>query len=433
MGATSPRLVLGLLDLSVLSAAALPAQWAPDQQGAYMASEGVDTPMSERDFDRPERRLSEWGFADGEFLEAVVQRLRHPKNQPAVTVVQTMSMHSPFVVPEQAHCRRLVDAGLDTLGLGAEQRTEVLHQRDVYGSVIYTDAMLRRFFEDMAQLPSWRNTVVVITGGHRLPEILMVQKLERYPFPLLVASPLRRQPLQVKAVSSHFDVAPSILALLSYRYGWATPATVTWMGTGLDTASEFRNLHALPLQQTKTELSHYVSGLNYSAQDRLYRIGDGLEPETMDNPALQARLREARNGARPTAWPPSWPRGKAPWCVCNWCCDPRRWRTGRCLSRWWCRTRTPATYRTRPIPCARAPAYRNEALAMFQRVLDTTRRPAKLARFDGINLNIEPHILDEWDTQRTALLTQFIDLSHAFMAIKRRANASLQVGPAIPF
>ncbi len=263
-----------------------------DQQGAYMASEGVDDQMSERDFDRTERRLSEWGYADGDLLEAVAQRLRQAKNQPAVTVVQTMSMHSPFVVPEQAHYRRLVNARLDTLGLSAEQRAEVLRQRDVYASVMYTDAMLRRFFEDMAQLPSWRNTVVVITGDHRLPEIPMVHKLERYHVPLLVASPLLRQPLQVKAVSSHFDVAPSILAMLSQRYGWATPATVAWMGTGLDTASEFRNLHALPLQQTKTELSDYVSGLNYSAQDRLYRIGEGLQPEPMDNPALQARLRQ---------------------------------------------------------------------------------------------------------------------------------------------
>ncbi|MEY3612720.1 MAG: hypothetical protein RJB14_2442 [Pseudomonadota bacterium] len=261
-----------------------------DQQGAYMASEGVDTQMSERDFDRPERRLSEWGYADGDLLEAVVQRLRQAKDQPSVTVVQTMSMHSPFVVPEQAQYRRLVEARLDTLGLGAEQRAEVLRQRDVYASVMYTDAMLRRFFDDLAQLPSWRNTVVVITGDHRLPEIPMVHKLERYHVPLLVASPLLHRPLQVKAVSSHFDVAPSLLALLSHRYGWATPATVAWMGTGLDTASEFRNLHALPLQQTKTELSDYISGLNYWGQGRLYRIGDGLQPEPMDNPVLQARL-----------------------------------------------------------------------------------------------------------------------------------------------
>jgi Sulfatase len=261
-----------------------------DQQGAYMASEGVDTQMSERDFDRPERRLSEWGYADGDLLEAMVQRLRQVKNQPSVTVVQTMSMHSPFVVPEQAHYRRLVDARLDTLGLGAEQRAEVQRQRDVYASVMYTDAMLRRFFQDLAQLPSWRNTVVVITGDHRLPEIPMVHKLERYHVPLLVASPLLRGQLQVKAVSSHFDLAPSILAMLSQRYGWATPASVAWMGTGLDTATEFRNLHALPLQQTKTELSDYISGLNYWGQGRLYRIGDGLQPEPMDNPALQARL-----------------------------------------------------------------------------------------------------------------------------------------------
>jgi hypothetical protein len=79
------------------------------------------------------------------------------------------------------------------------------------------------------------------------------------------------------------------------------------------------------------------------------------------------------------------------------------------------------------------PGYRAEALAMFQRVLDYNAQAAPDERFDGINLDIEPHILDEWDTQKMALLHTFIDLSAAFMELKARAKQNLQVGPAIPF
>jgi hypothetical protein len=79
------------------------------------------------------------------------------------------------------------------------------------------------------------------------------------------------------------------------------------------------------------------------------------------------------------------------------------------------------------------PGHRAEALAMFQRVLDYNAKAAPAERFDGINLDIEPHILDEWDTQKMALLHTFIDLSADFMALKAKSGQALQVGPAIPF
>lgn len=79
------------------------------------------------------------------------------------------------------------------------------------------------------------------------------------------------------------------------------------------------------------------------------------------------------------------------------------------------------------------PAHRSEALAMLQRVIDYNLAAEPEARFDGVNLDIEPHVLDAWPAQREALLQGFIDLGEAFMALKRRANVPLQIGPAIPF
>lgn len=79
------------------------------------------------------------------------------------------------------------------------------------------------------------------------------------------------------------------------------------------------------------------------------------------------------------------------------------------------------------------PELRTTALRMLQRVLDYNAKATPQARFDGVNLDIEPHILDAWDTQRQQLLEQFVDVSHAWMALKRRANQSLKIGAAIPF
>lgn len=80
------------------------------------------------------------------------------------------------------------------------------------------------------------------------------------------------------------------------------------------------------------------------------------------------------------------------------------------------------------------PAYRKQAQDMFRRVVEYNVAAPAAARFDGANLDIEPHILDEWDDDtRERLLTGFLDMGDALMAIKREYHATLAVGPAIPF
>lgn len=79
------------------------------------------------------------------------------------------------------------------------------------------------------------------------------------------------------------------------------------------------------------------------------------------------------------------------------------------------------------------PKHRAEALAMLQRVLDYNRAAAPEERFDGINVDIEPHILAEWSTRKMDLLREFVDLSDALMRTKRASGQDLPLGPAIPF
>lgn len=262
-----------------------------DHQGDYLRSEGVAFQFSERDFPESKRKLTEWGYADGDLLEQVSTQARQASSQPTLTVVQTMSMHSPFTVPEQNAYRQAVVARLDTLNIPANQRAPYMRQQDIYASILYTDDMLRRFFQQMATTPGWDNTLVVITGDHRLPEIPMATQLERYHVPLIIASPRVKEPRRVRAVSSHVDVAPALLAMLSHRYGIRTPATVSWMGTGLDVSTQFRNLHAVALQQTKTDLSDYLSGLYFLSHDRLFRVSEGLYPEPVDDVTQLERVR----------------------------------------------------------------------------------------------------------------------------------------------
>jgi hypothetical protein len=79
------------------------------------------------------------------------------------------------------------------------------------------------------------------------------------------------------------------------------------------------------------------------------------------------------------------------------------------------------------------PRHREEALAMLTRVLDYNRAAAPEERFDGVNLDIEPHILAEWPARKMELLAGFLDMSEALMRAKALSGQDVQVGPAIPF
>lgn len=79
------------------------------------------------------------------------------------------------------------------------------------------------------------------------------------------------------------------------------------------------------------------------------------------------------------------------------------------------------------------PRHREEAVAMLKRVLDYNKAAAPEERFDGINLDIEPHILAEWSTRKMELLADFVEMSDALMRVKRESGQDLPLGPAIPF
>jgi hypothetical protein len=79
------------------------------------------------------------------------------------------------------------------------------------------------------------------------------------------------------------------------------------------------------------------------------------------------------------------------------------------------------------------PRHRMDAVAMLKRVLDYNAQAAPEERFDGINLDIEPHILAEWSTRKMELLAGFVELSDALMRVKAQSGQTLPMGPAIPF
>jgi hypothetical protein len=249
-----------------------------DHEGSYLRQEGVDHFVSERDYGAAAQRSNEWGYADGDLVEMALRPESRERDarKPSVAIIQTTSMRDPFSFPERPRYLEKVGQRLAELGIAAHANPGYAAQREIFASILYTDDALRRYFEGASKLPGYDNTIFIITGDHRLRELPMNTRIERYHVPLIVYSPLLKKPRAVKAVSSQFDIAPALLAYLSHNYGIDSPPDVTWLGTGLDTEPAFRNLHVVPLKQTKAELSDFVSGSVYLAQGRLYALADGM-------------------------------------------------------------------------------------------------------------------------------------------------------------
>lgn len=262
-----------------------------DNERGYLQLQDVDDIVDLRNFGQGYQRnpFSDWGYPDHELVSRVLadrDRLRPP----FVLGMQTISMHTSYRFPGQAQYKARVEQRLQALGIPEWRRSAYREHADIYSAILYTDDQLRRYFTDVATAPWYANTIFLITGDHRLAELPQDTHIERYHVPLIIASPLLRQPARIGAVSSHADITPALLALLSHTYGLQRPAKVTWTGSGLDMAAGFRSQHEFALKQTKTSVPDFVSGRWFLHDGHLFELEDGIRATEMEDEALRAQV-----------------------------------------------------------------------------------------------------------------------------------------------
>jgi len=259
-----------------------------DNDRAFYTINGADSITDELNFGPGYKKSTSWGYADRELITRALAGEARAAGEPYITVLKTSTMHTPYRFQGQEAYYPVFERHLDALGIQENRKEAYRKHRDIYTSVLYFDDEIARFIGELRKRPAWRNTVFILTGDHRLPEIPMSTRLSRYYVPLLVLSPMLKAPARFKSVSSHLDITPSVLAFLAHNYGLQTPRRVTWLGSGLDTQTSFRNVQTLPMMQTKTDLVDFISGYWYLNHDAVYRLGDSMQiPQSSDKEALR--------------------------------------------------------------------------------------------------------------------------------------------------
>ena len=231
-----------------------------------------------------------WGYSDGDLFNRSFEVMDSFPRSPRLDIYLTLSLHTPFIPPDQAYFLSLVDKRLKEISPGFKNRDDIEKNKNIFSTIFYTDHSLRMFFKNYRKRPEYKNTIFIITGDHGLPELNLARfsGLERFRVPLIVFSPLLKKPAFFRSVSSHLDVTPTFLAMLQKRYGLEALPVVPWLGSGIDTAVTPRNLHTLPFILNNKEIVDYINHSYYFNQGGV-RI---VQPELLLRDTADAGIRK---------------------------------------------------------------------------------------------------------------------------------------------
>lgn len=255
-----------------------------DNINTFLRKNNVDQLIDEKGFSSNYLKLPtsrsgfSWGYGDKELYKRYFET--KVSAGPSLDVILTVSTHSPFLINEQDYYLKRFEDRMDKLGFDEEKKSSYREYNYQYSSILYMDDAVQNFMKEFEKRPDFENTVFIITGDHRIPEIPMSTKLDRYHVPLLIYSPMLKRTAKFSSISTHFDVLPSLAAWLKNSFNLQMPSQVNWMGSGLDTARQFRNIHAYPLMQAKNTMIDFIMGDYVLNNNKLYKIDGnlGLDP-----------------------------------------------------------------------------------------------------------------------------------------------------------
>lgn len=269
-----------------------------DNMAYFLRKQKIDSLFDIKSFPADYMKLPEnngfsWGYGDKELFRYIFSNNTDTITKPSLQVVLTVSTHNSFKINEQEYYFSLFNQRMNDLGFTEAQKAEHRQYDYQYASVLYADDAIRSFINTYRTKPGFQNTIFIITGDHRMPEIPMSTKIDRYHVPLIIYSPLLKRAQKFQSVSSHADITPSLLSFLKNSYQLKTPSLVSWLGSGIDTSHAFRNIHATAMKQTKTNLVDFLMDGYHLNDETVFQLMKNMDEEIVTDPAIKSKLQAA--------------------------------------------------------------------------------------------------------------------------------------------
>ncbi|NNV55859.1 LTA synthase family protein [Limnovirga soli] len=268
-----------------------------DNMSLFLQKNGIGAVNDEATFPKTYAKMpasSEgftWGYGDENLFKRYMELHDNANNtKPNLDILLTVSMHSPFLINNPDTYYKLFEQRLKQQQFSDQEMDNYRKYKAQYASIMYTDKALQQFFSAYKTKKEYNNTIFVITGDHRMPEIPISSKIDRYHVPLIIYSPLLKRTATFSSISAHVDITPSLLAFLHSNYNFKQPTLTSWLGTGLDTSRQFANNHQYALMQTKNDLLDYIEGNFHLNEGNLFSLSENMNESASTNAENQNKL-----------------------------------------------------------------------------------------------------------------------------------------------
>jgi phosphoglycerol transferase MdoB-like AlkP superfamily enzyme len=178
--------------------------FAWDNQRGFFSNQGMTRFIGRNDFVNPVVSDPTWGVADQDMFDrAAEELLKLDPEKPFYALLQTLSNHTPYALP-------------DTLPVEEVSGHGSLNQH--LTAMRYSDWALGQFFEKASKAPYYKNTLFVVVGDHGFGanQQLTEMDLFRFHVPLLLIAPGIQDTFGTTEdiVGSQVDIVPTIMGRL---------------------------------------------------------------------------------------------------------------------------------------------------------------------------------------------------------------------------
>ncbi len=178
--------------------------FAWDNQSGFFGRQGVANFIGRFDYKNPIVSDPTWGVSDQDMFDRAAEELaKRGAGKPFYAILQTLSNHTPYALPEKLPIEPVTGQGALDPHLTAMR---------------YSDWALGQFFEKIRNAPYFKETLFVLVGDHGFGggEQLTEMNLARFNVPLLLIAPGIQEKFGSTrdTVGTQLDVVPTIMGRL---------------------------------------------------------------------------------------------------------------------------------------------------------------------------------------------------------------------------
>ncbi len=181
--------------------------FAWDNQQGFFRNQGMSHFVGRDDYLNPVFIDPTWGVSDEDMFNRSLRELNNIADKPFYAVLQTLSNHTPYALPDNLPVERVEGFGRLNDHLTAQR---------------YSDWALGQFFDQAREQPWYDDTLFVVVGDHgfALDQQLTDIDLLRFHVPLLFIGPGIQAVYGPRnhTVASQLDIVPTAVSLLGQPF-----------------------------------------------------------------------------------------------------------------------------------------------------------------------------------------------------------------------